>query len=260
MTGKRIYSPLANCKKLANQQMMRKRPYVIGICGGPSSGKSTVAKIIKEQLPQAIILNLINFYKPIRGNMRRSRANSMVDDQRDEKEIKEEIREVYRRIDFDSPDAIDWDLLNKGVQSLKNYKPFNKPIYNQDEMIRLAETDHIKPSPVIIIEGHLIFSNEELIKKMDLKVFLDTDDDVRLSRSVLKNSRRHPGDMQFLKDFLQKYEQSVKPNFEKYIEPTKKYADIILPNYGFTTEDALDIYKMNIPAIDLIINRVLSEQ
>jgi uridine kinase len=123
-------------------------------------------------------------------------------------------------------------------------------------MIRCAHTEHIKPSQVIIIEGQLIFSNEELMKKMDLKVFIDTDDDVRLSRRVLKMSRRHPGDKTFLKDLLQKYENYVKPSFEKYIEPTKKFADIILPNYGFSTEDKLDIYKMNIPAIDLIINRI----
>ena len=127
-------------------------------------------------------------------------------------------------------------------------------------MQRLAVTEQIKPSSVIIIEGHLIFCNEELMKHMDLKVFIDTDDDVRLSRRVLKMSRRHPGDKTFLKDLLQKYETYVKPSFEKFIEPTKKYADIILPNYGFSTEDKLDIYKMNIPAVDLIINRIMSEK
>lgn len=95
---------------------------------------------------------------------------------------------------------------------------------------------------------------------MDLKVFIDTDDDVRLSRRILKMSRKQPGDPTFLNDILQKYENFVKPSFEKFIEPTKKYADIILPNYGFSTEDKLDVDSMNIPAIDLIIKRVLSEQ
>jgi uridine kinase len=95
---------------------------------------------------------------------------------------------------------------------------------------------------------------------MDLKVYIDTDDDVRLSRRVLKMSRKHPDDMTFLSDLLKKYEDYVKPSFEKFIEPTKKYADIILPNYGFSTEDKLDIDQMNFPAIDLIIKRVLSDQ
>ena len=76
---------------------------------------------------------------------------------------------------------------------------------------------------------------------MDLKVFIDTDDDVRLSRRVLKMSRQHPDDNTFLKDLLTKYEDYVKPSFEKYIEPTKKYADIILPNYGFSTDKTLEI-------------------
>jgi hypothetical protein len=74
-----------------------------------------VAKLIKEKLPDAVILNLIHFYKPIRGNMRRSRANSHMDENRDKEEIQAEIRETYRKNDFDTPDAIDWDLLNFGV-------------------------------------------------------------------------------------------------------------------------------------------------
>ena len=120
-------------------------------------------------------------------------------------------------------------------------------------------TEHIKPSDVIIIEGHLIFCNEELRKKMDLKVFIDTDDDVRLSRRVLKMSRKYPGDKEFLGELLHKYERFVKPSFEKFIEPTKKYSDIILPNYGFSTEAEMEVDKMNIPALDLIIKRVESE-
>ena len=94
---------------------------------------------------------------------------------------------------------------------------------------------------------------------MDLKVFIDADDDVRLSRRVLKMSRKHPNDVTYLHDFLAKYEKFTKPSYEKFIEPTKKYADFILPNFGFSLSDTLDIDSMNIPAIDLIVKRVLSE-
>lgn len=259
-TGKRVFSPLAQ-KTVPKFQQVFKRPYIIGICGGPSSGKSSVAKMIKAKIPQAVILNQNSFYKPIRGNLRRrSRADSISEDiEKGEEQIKSEIREIYQKIDFDLPEAIDWDLLNKGVVQLRNGNPFNMPIYDPETMIRTAMTDHIKPSEVIIIEGHLIFCNEDIMKKMDLKVFIDTDDDVRLSRKVLKIARKHPNDRQFLSDFLIKYENSVKPSFEKYIEPTKKFADIILPNYGFSTEDKLDIDSMNVPAIDLIIKRIMSE-
>ena len=142
---------------------------------------------------------------------------------------------------------------------MKNGNPFNKPIYDDETMIRTAVTEHIKPAKVIIIEGHLIFCNEELMKKMDLKVFIDTDDDVRLSRRVLKIARKHKDDSTYLGDFLVKYENFIKPSFEKYIEPTKKFADVILPNYGFSIEDKLDFDSMHIPAVDLIIKRILSD-
>ena len=258
-TGKRMYSPLTNVQKM-QQQPDYQRAYVIGICGGPSSGKSSVAKAIKDKIPHAVILNLINFYNPKRGNLRRrSRADSLIEETRNDDDIKSEIREVYRQSDFDTPDAIDWKLLNKGVHSLKNGNPFNLPIYDDETMVRTARTDYIKPSQVIIVEGHLIFCDEELMKQMDLKVFVDTDDDVRLSRKVLKIARKHPGDGAHLGDYLSKYENFIKPSFEKFIEPTKKHADIILPNYGFSTEDKLDIDQMHIPAIDLIIKRVVSE-
>ena len=109
--SKRLLSP-----KFNRVGQFNRKPYVIGICGGPSSGKSTVANFIKEKLPDAVILNLINFYKPIRGNMRRSRANSYIDDSlKDLEELREEKREIYRNNDFDTPEAIDWDLVNKGV-------------------------------------------------------------------------------------------------------------------------------------------------
>lgn len=134
---------------------------------------------------------------------RRSRGDSIVQDGKiSTAERKVEIREYYRTNDFDSPDAIDWKILLKGVEALKAGLPFNKPIYDDMTMIRTALTEHIKPSSVIIVEGHLIFCNEELRKMMDLKVFIDTDDDVRLSRRVLKMSRRHPDDKTFLSDLL----------------------------------------------------------
>ena len=135
---------------------------------------------------------------------RRSRANSIIEDNelKTEDEQKLEIRDAYRNNDFDSPDAIDWTLMNKGVSALVQGQPFNKPIYDDEKMIRTANTEHVKPSSVIIIEGHLIFCNEELMKMMDLKVFIDTDDDVRLSRRILKMSRKHPGDSTFLNDIL----------------------------------------------------------
>jgi uridine kinase len=113
------------------------------------------------------------------------------------------------------------------------------------------------------VEGHLLFTNEELLKKFNLKVYIDTDDDVRLSRRILKISQKDGVDGQksldMLKDLLETYEKRIKPAYEKWIEPSKKYADIIIPNYGFSTDKLdLDNIVIPIPAVDLIIRQIES--
>jgi uridine kinase len=140
-------------------------------------------------------------------------------------------------------------------------KPFNIPVFDKLTKQRSEESLKVNPSNIIIVEGHLIFTNEELMKLMNLKVYIDTDDDVRLSRRVLKASHLSGGDLKNLSDMLYKYEKQIKPAYEKWIEPTKKYADIIIPNYAFT-DISRDIKIKdlipNIPAIALIIKQVES--
>jgi uridine kinase len=110
----------------------------------------------------------------------------------------------------------------------------------------------VYPSNLIILEGHLIFTNQKLMEMLDLKVFIDTDDDVRLSRRVLKMSKK--GTLTNLQDLLYKYEKQIKPAYEKWIEPSKKYADIIIPNYGFRLDSMdFDELMIPIPAVELII-------
>jgi uridine kinase len=115
------------------------------------------------------------------------------------------------------------------------------------------------PTDLIILEGHLIFTSPKLMELLDLKVFIDTDDDVRLSRRVLKMSKKG-GSLAGLQDLLYKYEKQIKPAYERYIEPSKKYADIIIPNYGFSM-DAMDLDELVIPmpAVELIIKQAESQ-
>lgn len=217
----------------------------------------------KEFNLNSSVLNLIDFYKPKRGNMRRMRSRTNSSAQGDvvaiieetKEQVDQEIKQINKETDFDNPETIDFELLQKGLQLLKQRKPFNKPSYDQHLKIRKEVTDRVDPTPVVIVEGHLIFNNEELRKMFDLSVFIDTDDDVRLSRRVLKNSKKDPSRQVELSDLLFNYEHKTKPAFEKWIEPTKKYADIIIPNYGFST-DKLELNKMTIPAIDLIIRHI----
>jgi uridine kinase len=134
-------------------------------------------------------------------------------------------------------------------------KPFNKPIYDDRLKVRLERTEKVYPSNLIILEGHLILTSPALRELLDLKVFIETDDDVRLSRRVLKMSKK--GTLTNLQDLLYKYEKKIKPAYEKWIEPSKKYADIIIPNYGFSI-DKMDIDNLiiPIPAVELIIKQV----
>ena len=120
---------------------------------------------------------------------------------------------------------------------MKERKPFNFPIYDKFFKVRLQSEKKVTPSDVIIVEGALIFCNEQLRRTFDLSLFIDTDDDVRLSRRVLKNAQRQPDQQIPLASLLKTYEYKTKPAFEKYIEPTKKYANIIIPNYGFSPDN-----------------------
>ena len=217
---------------------------------------STVAKSIKDELYnksgiQTEILNLIDFYLPLRGNMRRegrSRAGSLVINENEEnkEEIIKEINTINQATDFDDPKMIDFDLLVKGLRLLKEDRtPFNKPVYDKFLKIRTLETVTVMPVPVIIVEGALIFCQKDVRSLFDLSVYIDTDDDVRLSRRVLKNAQEEGPQKQSLSDLLRTYEEKTKPAFEKFIEPTKKYASTIIPNYGFST-DKLELDKMAI--------------
>lgn len=135
--------------------------------------------------------------------------------------------------------------------------PFNRPVYDRYFKIRTTKTVIVQPTPVIIVEGALALCNPELQKLYDLAVWIDTDDDVRLSRRVLKNEQRDEKERIPLSDLLRIYEEKTKPSFERFIEPTKKFANTIIPNYGFTTEK-LNLEQMAIMGVDLIVTHVVN--
>lgn len=156
---------------------------------------STVARQIRDELVRSgistQIVRLFDFYQPLRGNISkpRSRAGSLVEEENKE-EVMREITAINEAIDFDDPKQIDFELIIKGLQSLKARKPFNIPVYDKFYKVRLEAETQVQPTDVIIVEGALIFCNEELRQSFDLSIYIDTDDDVRLSRRVLKNAQR----------------------------------------------------------------------
>lgn len=182
---------------------------VIGIAGGTGSGKTTVVKKIAEALPPhyVVVVPLDSYYN-------------------DTSDMTEEERHA---INFDHPDAFDWKLLIKQVNELRNGHAVEQPTYSYIKCNRLKETLHVEPRPVIIIEGIMTLLNKKLRDMMDLKIFVDTDSDERLIRNIQRDviERGRTVDM-----VISRYLDVLKPMHEQFIEPTKKYADLIIPQGG----------------------------
>jgi uridine kinase len=182
---------------------------IIGIAGGTGSGKTTVVRKIAEALPphHVVVVPLDSYYN-------------------DTSHMTEEERHA---INFDHPDAFDWKLLIKQVNELRNGQAVEQPTYSYIMCNRLKETLHVEPKPVIIIEGIMTLLNKKLRDMMDLKIFVDTDSDERLIRNIQRDvlERGRTVDM-----VISRYLEVLKPMHEQFIEPTKKYADLIIPQGG----------------------------
>ncbi len=182
---------------------------IIGIAGGTGSGKTTVVKKIVNSLPphHVAVIPLDSYYN-------------------DTTHMTEEER---RSINFDHPDAFDWKLLIKHVQMLQEGMEIEQPTYSYLKCNRLPETICVEPKPVVIVEGIMTLINKKLREMMDLKIFVDTDSDERLIRNIQRDvvERGRTVDM-----VINRYLEVLKPMHEQFIEPTKKYADLIIPQGG----------------------------
>ena len=182
---------------------------IIGIAGGTGSGKTTVVKKIVEALPPhyVAVVPLDSYYN-------------------DTTEMTEEERHA---INFDHPDAFDWKLLIKQVNELRKGNAIEQPTYSYIKCNRLPETIHVEPKPVIIIEGIMTLLNKKLRDMMDLKIFVDADSDKRLIRNIQRDIVERGRDVKMVVD---RYLEVLKPMHEQFIEPTKRYADVIIPQGG----------------------------
>ena len=181
----------------------------IGIAGGTGSGKTTVVKRIVECLPigEMVVIPQDSYYK-------------------DNSHLPLEKRQ---EMNFDHPSSIEFELLIEDVLKLKEGKAIEQPIYSYLTCTRAKETITVHPKKVIIIEGILVFTNPELRDLMDIKVYVDADADDRLSRVVLRDIVERGRSVDKV---LDRYEKTVKPMHLQFIEPTKRYADIIVPQGG----------------------------
>ena len=194
---------------------------VIGIAGGTGSGKTTLMKnLIEEFRSDVTILSHDNYYK---------RHDDLTYEER-------------CRLNYDEPAALETDLMAHHLDLLRQGKAINCPVYDFTQHNRSDKTIRIEPRKVIIVEGILIFENKPLRDLMDIRVFVDTDADVRLCRRILRDVEERG---RSLESVLSQYQNTVKPMHEMYVEPSKKYANLIVPEGG-----------ENYVALDMIRGRI----
>lgn len=182
---------------------------IIGIAGGTGSGKTTVVKKIVEALPphHVAVVPLDSYYND---------TTSMTEEER-------------HAINFDHPDAFDWKLLTKQINELREGRAIEQPTYSYLKCNRLPETIHVEPKPVIIVEGIMTLINKKLRDIMDIRIFVDCDSDERLIRNIQRDTVERGRDVQTV---LDRYLNVLKPMHEQFIEPTKRFAHIIIPEGG----------------------------
>ncbi len=204
--------------------MSHDTPLVIGIAGGSGSGKTTVAQAILDRVgaDKIAYLQHDSYYKDLAG-------------------LPPNLR---REVNFDHPHSLETELLIKHIESLRNLQPVEVPIYDFATDTRTSQTFTVSPRGVIIVEGVLIFAESELRKLFDVKIFVDADADVRfirrLRRDISERSRS-------TESVIKQYESTVRPMHLDFVEPSKRYADVIIPEGGH-----------NIAALDMVVARIES--
>ena len=194
---------------------------IIGIAGGSGSGKTTVVREITQQLKEnVVVIPQDSYYKDL-GH------------------LSEEEKRVHN---FDHPDSIDFDLLRAQLKELREGKIVEQPIYSYITCGRSKDTLTVKPADVIIVEGILIFTDPKLRKLMDIKIFVDADDDDRLMRVMARDIVERGKTVDWV---IERYSKTVKPMYLQFIEPSKRYADIIIPQGGHN-KVAIDVISATI--------------
>jgi uridine kinase len=198
------------------------RPIVIGIAGGTGSGKTTAARKVKSYFPEerVVIIHHDNYYRDP-GNI---------------------AFEERARINYDHPKAFETELLLRHLQALRSGAAVDSPVYDYEEHRRRCETRRLGPADIVLLEGILVLENEALRNQMDIRIFIDEDDDERFMRRLVRDVRDR---LRSVESIVEQYRSTVKPMFQQFVEPTKRYADLIIPHGGH-----------NDVAIDLLVVKI----
>ncbi|MCC7668453.1 uridine kinase [Leuconostoc pseudomesenteroides] len=203
---------------------MAQKPLVIGVTGGSGSGKTTVSRELVARIPDnsAILLQQDAYYRD-----------------QSEKPFEERIKTNY-----DHPDSFETDLFVADLERLLARKAIDKPVYDYEKHTRSSDVIHVMPADVIIVDGVLLFNDKRVRDLLDLKVYVDTDDDIRFLRRLERDIEERG---RTVRGVIEQYLATVKPMYHQFVEPTKRYANIIVPEGG-----------QNKVAIDMITNQILA--
>jgi len=182
---------------------------IIGICGGTGSGKTTIARKIVQSVGRhnVVLVEQDSYYRNL--------ADMPLDER--------------HQANFDHPDSIDSDMLVNHIKRLKQGQPIEMPVYDYKTHTRSDESEHIDPKPVVLVEGILIFAESRVLELLDFRIFVDTPDDVRLIRRLRRDITERGRSFE---QTLWQYEHTIRPMHFEFVEPSKRYADIILPEGG----------------------------
>ena len=197
------------------------KPLIIGIAGGSGSGKSTVARRVAEALStdSVAFVDMDAYYRNFAHLSMAER----------------------KRINWDHPDAFDWELFIAQLEALAAGQPIDKPVYDFVSHTRAPRTEHVAPASVVVVDGILLFTDARVRALCDVKVFVDADADIRLIRRLRRDTRARG---RSLDDVLRQYQSTVRPMHLEFVEPSKRYADVIVPRGGH-----------NAVAIEMIVAR-----
>ena len=199
------------------------KPLVIGIAGGTGSGKTTVARNVAAGLPSHVVAIVEHdcYYKDRSDMPARERA----------------------ALNYDHPDSLDNDELVKDLARLRRGEAVDVPVYDFKTHVRLQKRRHIEPAPVVIVEGILVFVDQRVRDLLDMKIFVDTDADIRIMRRIRRDIEERGRDFGSIRD---QYYRTVRPMHLQFVEPSKQWADLIIPEGG-----------RNRVALDLLIGKLL---
>lgn len=200
-----------------------KRPLMVGVAGGTGSGKTTVAKNLAAGLPRGAvaIIEHDSYYK--------DRSDLSLDER--------------VKLNYDHPDALDNDLLIQHLMGLRDGRPADVPLYDFKTHLRREDTRLVTPTPVVIVEGILVFVDKRIRSQLDMKIFVDTDADIRIMRRIRRDIENRGRDFTSIR---KQYYKTVRPMHKEFVEPSKQWADLIIPEGG-----------QNAVALDMLIGKLL---